>query len=64
MFAGELLFLLIALLSFSWLAGVGQVLLGGMWAIFHILVISLQAFIFMLLTIVYLAMAHSTMDDH
>lgn len=64
MFAGELLFLLIALLSFSWLSSVGQVLLGGAWAIFHILVISLQAFIFMLLTIVYLGMAHSTLDDH
>ena len=64
MFAGELLFLLVALLSFSLLGFVGQVVLGSLWAIFHILVISLQAFIFMLLTIVYLGMAHSTMDDH
>ncbi|MGV6858363.1 MAG: F0F1 ATP synthase subunit A [bacterium] len=62
MFAGELLFLLIALLSFSWLVLPGQVLLGSMWAIFHILVISLQAFIFMLLTIVYLGLAHQ--DEH
>jgi len=38
-----------------------QVVLGSAWAIFHILVITLQAFIFMLLTIVYLAMAHQ--DD-
>lgn len=62
MFAGELLFLLIALLSFSWLVLPAQVALGSLWAIFHILVISLQAFIFMLLTIVYLGLAHQ--DDH
>ncbi|ABA59521.1 F0F1 ATP synthase subunit A [Nitrosococcus oceani] len=65
MFAGELVFLLIALLS---LAGFGaawlpQVILGTLWAIFHILVITIQAFIFMLLTIVYLAMAH-TEEEH
>ncbi len=52
MFAGELIFLLIALLPW-WI----QWPLGGSWAIFHILVITLQAFIFMLLTIVYLSMA-------
>lgn len=62
MFAGELLFLLIALLSFSVWVLPAQVALGGMWAIFHILVITLQAFIFMLLTIVYLSLA--TQDDH
>lgn len=62
MFAGELLFLLIALLSFSWLVLPAQVALGSLWAIFHILVISLQAFIFMLLTIVYLGLAHQ--DEH
>jgi F-type H+-transporting ATPase subunit a len=62
MFAGELLFLLIALLSFSYLALPAQVALGTLWAIFHILVITLQAFIFMLLTIVYLSLAHQT--DH
>lgn len=62
MFAGELLFLLIALLSFSWIATPVQVLLGGAWAIFHVLVITLQAYIFMLLTIVYLALAHQ--HDH
>jgi F-type H+-transporting ATPase subunit a len=64
MFAGELLFLLIALLSFSWMAQIGQVALGSLWAIFHILVITLQAFIFMMLTIVYLGMAHIKDDDH
>lgn len=55
MFAGELIFLLIALLP--WWA---MWALGGPWAIFHVLIISLQAFIFMLLTIAYLGMAHQT----
>ncbi len=62
MFAGELLFLLIALLGFAWYMLPAQVALGSIWAIFHILVITLQAFIFMLLTIVYLGLAHA--DDH
>ena len=57
MFAGELLFLLIALLSFSIWALPAQVALGTVWAIFHILVIILQAFIFMLLTVMYLSLA-------
>lgn len=52
MYAGELIFILIALLPF----GV-QWMLSVPWAIFHILVITLQAFIFMMLTIVYLSMA-------
>lgn len=56
MFAGELVFILIALLP--WWA---QWLPGGIWSIFHILIISIQAFIFMMLTIVYLSMAH---DKH
>lgn len=64
MFAGELLFLLIALMAFSVWAMPGQVILGSMWAIFHILVITLQAFVFMLLTIVYLSLASQTHDDH
>ena len=51
MFAGEMVFILIALL------GVYQAPLALPWAIFHILVITLQAFIFMMLTIVYLSMA-------
>lgn len=63
MFAGELLFLLIALLGFGW-ALPGQVALGTLWAIFHILVITLQAFIFMLLTIVYLSLASQGVDEH
>ncbi len=59
MFAGELIFLLIALLPW-WI----QWTLGGGWAIFHILVITLQAFIFMLLTIVYLSMASQREEEH
>lgn len=53
MFAGELIFILIALLP--WWA---QWMPGSVWAIFHILVIAIQAFIFMMLTIIYLTMAH------
>ena len=64
MFAGELIFLLIAMLGGTSLLGLlPQILLGTGWAIFHILVISLQAFIFMLLTIVYLAMAHQDIEE-
>lgn len=56
LYAGELIFILIALLPW-WL----QPVLSFPWAIFHILIITLQAFIFMVLTIVYLSMAH---EDH
>ena len=56
LFAGELIFILIALLPW-WI----QWPLGGLWAIFHILVIVIQAFVFMMLSVVYLAMAQ---DDH
>ncbi len=63
MYAGELIFILIALM-FS--GGIALGLLGGglqiVWAIFHILVITLQAFVFMMLTIVYLSMASETHD--
>ena len=55
MYAGEIVFILIALLP--WWA---QWPLGGAWAIFHILVITIQAFVFMMLTIVYLSMAESS----
>ncbi len=64
MFAGELLFLLIALLAFSVWAMPAQIALGSIWAIFHILVITLQGFIFMLLTIVYLGLASQHGEDH
>ncbi|MFC7418842.1 F0F1 ATP synthase subunit A [Iodobacter arcticus] len=56
MYAGELIFILIALLPF-W----AQWMLGAPWAIFHILVVTLQAFVFMMLTIVYLSLA---VEDH
>jgi len=56
LYAGELIFILIALLP--WYI---QPALSFPWAIFHILIITLQAFIFMVLTIVYLSMAH---EDH
>ena len=59
MYAGELIFILIAMM---YSAGLGLGVLGGFaqlgWAIFHILVITLQAYIFMMLTIVYLSQAH------
>ncbi len=53
LYAGELIFILIALLPWG-----GQWPLGLLWAIFHILIIILQAFIFMMLTIVYISQAH------
>ncbi|OGT46033.1 MAG: F0F1 ATP synthase subunit A [Gammaproteobacteria bacterium RIFCSPHIGHO2_12_FULL_38_11] len=56
LFAGELIFILIAALLPWWF----QWLPGGIWAIFHILIITLQAFIFMILTIIYLSMAAET----
>jgi len=60
MYAGELLFLLIALLgSTATVFGFfGQVIAGTMWSIFHILIVILQAFIFMMLTLVYIGQAH------
>jgi len=71
MFAGELVFLLIALLSGAAAIGAAlliwfplQVVLDLGWLLFHILIITLQAFIFMVLTIVYLGMAHASEDDH
>jgi F-type H+-transporting ATPase subunit a len=62
MYAGEMIFILIAALfsaGVAWMVPAGLLQIG--WAIFHILVITLQAFIFMVLTIVYLSMAH---EDH
>jgi F-type H+-transporting ATPase subunit a len=68
MYAGELLFLLIALLGGAFtLSATGVVLsllhifAGTVWAIFHILIIVLQAFVFMMLTLVYVGQAH---DSH
>lgn len=62
MYAGELVFVLIALLGGTATAFgfVGHVLAGTVWAIFHILIITLQAFIFMMLTLVYVGQAHES----
>jgi F-type H+-transporting ATPase subunit a len=58
MFAGELIFILIATMyTGHWAVGIGGGLLQLGWAIFHVLIITLQAFIFMMLTIVYLSLA-------
>jgi F-type H+-transporting ATPase subunit a len=54
MYAGELMFILIALL------GVWQLPLHFLWAVFHILIITLQAYIFMILSVVYLSQAHES----
>jgi F-type H+-transporting ATPase subunit a len=68
MYAGELIFLLIALMGGAWSLSatgvglaIGQVVAGSVWAIFHILIITLQAFVFMMLTLVYIGQAH---DHH
>ena len=65
MYAGELIFLLIALLGGAFTLSVGGVALallhigaGWAWAVFHILIITLQAFVFMMLTLVYIGQAH------
>ncbi len=59
MYAGETIFILIALMySAGWGMGIFGGVLQILWAIFHILIITLQAFIFMTLTIVYMEMAH------
>jgi F-type H+-transporting ATPase subunit a len=61
MYAGEIIFLLLWLWAATGLVGsVFGVVLGLGWAIFHILIVALQAYIFMMLTIVYLAMAHES----
>jgi F-type H+-transporting ATPase subunit a len=65
LYAGEMIFILIALM-FS--AGLSLALLAGVlqwaWAVFHVLVITLQAFVFMVLTTVYMAMAYDIADEH
>lgn len=69
MYAGELVFFLIALLGGYMLefglfggaaAGIGQVIAGLVWWLFHVLIVLLQAFIFMMLTLVYIGQAHSS----
>ncbi len=68
MYAGELIFFLIALMGGAFaLTGtgialaIGHIIAGTVWAIFHILIITLQAFVFMMLTLVYVGQAH---DKH
>ena len=65
MYAGELIFMLIALMGGAWTLSatgiglaIGHVIAGSVWAIFHILIITLQAFVFMMLTLVYIGQAH------
>ena len=67
MYAGELIFMLIALMGGAWasvglgtgiLLALGHIVAGTAWAIFHILIITLQAFIFMMLTLIYVGQAH------
>jgi F-type H+-transporting ATPase subunit a len=68
MYAGELLFMLIALMGAAWTGwnftsialGGAHIIAGSLWAIFHILIVLLQAFIFMMLTLVYLGQAHES----
>jgi len=70
-FAGELVFMLIAMIGGALFVGAGlmamfwfsvEMVLDMAWFTFHLLVVTLQAFIFMVLTVVYLGMAH--MDEH
>ena len=68
MYAGELIFMLIALMGGAWSLSatgiglaIGHIIAGSAWAIFHILIITLQAFVFMMLTLVYVGQAH---DSH
>ena len=68
MYAGELIFLLIALMGGAWSftgtgigLAIGHIIAGTVWSIFHILIIVLQAFVFMMLTLVYIGQAH---DHH
>jgi len=65
MYAGELVFLLIALMGGAFalsgtglMLAIGHIIAGSVWAIFHILIITLQAFVFMMLTLVYVGQAH------
>ena len=65
LYAGEMIFILIALMLFFSSIWVGMLgfALHLVWALFHVLIVALQAFIFMALTIAYLAMAHET-EEH
>jgi len=65
LYAGELIFILIALMGGAWSLSatgiglaIGHIIAGSVWAIFHILIITLQAFIFMMLALIYVGQAH------
>lgn len=69
MFAGELVFMLVALMGGAWAwelnplsggfwLGIGHLAAGTVWTLFHILIITLQAFIFMMLTLIYTGQSH------
>jgi len=67
MYAGELIFMLIALMGGAWalsgtgiMLAIGHIVAGTAWAIFHVLIITLQAFVFMMLTLVYIGQAHES----
>ena len=64
MYAGEMIFILIALLYSSLAWGLVGGALQFVWTVFHVLIITLQAFIFSVLTVVYLAQAHDVEEDH
>jgi F-type H+-transporting ATPase subunit a len=61
MYAGEIIFLLLWMMAGAGIAGtLLAVPLGLVWAIFHVLIVALQAYIFMMLTVVYISMAHES----
>ena len=64
LYAGEMIFILIALMYGTFLIGVFGGVLQWAWAVFHVLIITLQAFIFAVLTVVYMAQAHDVEEDH
>ena len=64
MYAGEMIFILIALMYANIALGIFGGVLQWAWAVFHILIITLQAFIFAVLTVVYLAQAHDVPEEH
>jgi F-type H+-transporting ATPase subunit a len=65
LYAGEMIFILIAIMfGAGWVLGLFAGVLQWAWAVFHILVITLQAFVFMVLTVVYMSMAHDVEEEH
>ncbi len=64
LYAGEMIFILIALMYSGWMIGIFGGVLQWAWAVFHVLIITLQAFIFAVLTVVYLAQAYEVEEEH